>query len=92
MKENPEIPSVDLQKLKTSVEEKEKLYDGLTKTGFFYLSGQLIKQELAVASGSNFFGIPIPAIFFFENLDCNQRKLWDGIVIRDPGENSGDLD
>ena len=39
MKENPEIPSVDLQKLKTSVEEKEKLYDGLTKTGFFYLSG-----------------------------------------------------
>ena len=36
----PAIPSIDLEKLKISLEEKEKLYDGLTKTGFFYLSGK----------------------------------------------------
>ena len=36
----PAIPSIDLGKLKISLEEKEKLYDGLTKTGFFYLSGK----------------------------------------------------
>ena len=41
----PAIPSIDLEKLKISLEEKEKLYDGLTKTGFFYLSGKERSRE-----------------------------------------------
>ena len=41
----PAIPSIDLGKLKISLEEKEKLYDGLTKTGFFYLSGNEQARE-----------------------------------------------
>ena len=42
----PAIPSIDLEKLKISLEEKEKLYDGLTKTGFFYLSGKERPREI----------------------------------------------
>ena len=41
----PAIPSIDLGKLKISLEEKEKLYDGLTKPGFFYLSGKEWARE-----------------------------------------------
>ena len=41
----PAIPSIDLENLKISLEEKEKLYVGLTKTGFFYLSGKERPRE-----------------------------------------------